>query len=436
MLRRGFQRRGIVSVPKTVFSIIRLPFVLSIFGVSTVAFQVDKWKSDLVSRMVSLKNSTLLLFNSLSWPNLLDSSRKVVVQEQLVLSSDTTSDSTSIQAIQPIQSTPSIPASQDQHLMILTKKLIKVRSLLNSVNLSNDKLSLPSIVVIGSQSSGKSSVLETIVGHEFLPKGQNMVTRRPIELTLINDPESTLDFAEFADLKLGKQYDFNQVSKILTDLNKNVDEKECVSNNVIKLSIHSANVPDLVLVDLPGYIQIASSSQPKNLKDKITDLCNHYIKSSNIILAVCSADVDFANSEALMAARRVDPNGARTIGVVTKLDLVDSELGVSLLKNSEYPLNLGYVGVVCKKSFLKKDVFQDPVYKNGDVDVGHSKLRLKLMHVLESRLAGSMTGLLEAVRSELDDAKYHLKVHYNDKRISAEGYGINKLTKSLKTWIY
>jgi len=54
-------------------------------------------------------------------------------------------------------------------LMHLTKKLIEIRSMLLDIDQS-DALKLPSIVVIGSQSSGKSSVLEAIVGHEFLPK--------------------------------------------------------------------------------------------------------------------------------------------------------------------------------------------------------------------------------------------------------------------------
>jgi dynamin-like GTPase MGM1, mitochondrial len=58
---------------------------------------------------------------------------------------------------------------QQNGLMNLTRKLIEIRSMLLSIDQS-DALKLPSIVVIGSQSSGKSSVLEAIVGHEFLPK--------------------------------------------------------------------------------------------------------------------------------------------------------------------------------------------------------------------------------------------------------------------------
>ncbi|KAI5305493.1 hypothetical protein KEM56_004286 [Ascosphaera pollenicola] len=81
----------------------------------------------------------------------------------------------------------------DGQMMLLTRKMIEIRSLLQKVGQS-DTMTLPSIVVIGSQSSGKSSVLEAIVGHEFLPKGSNMVTRRPIELTLINTPDTDKSF--------------------------------------------------------------------------------------------------------------------------------------------------------------------------------------------------------------------------------------------------
>lgn len=100
---------------------------------------------------------------------------------------------------------------QPNLLMNLTRKLIEIRSILLSID-QTDNLKLPSIVVIGSQSSGKSSVLEAIVGHEFLPKGNNMVTRRPIELTLIHTPDSDKEYGEFPSLSsYGKLEDFGSI---------------------------------------------------------------------------------------------------------------------------------------------------------------------------------------------------------------------------------
>ncbi|KAI7523880.1 hypothetical protein KC331_g18413, partial [Hortaea werneckii] len=192
-------------------------------------------------------------------------------------------------------------AARDDQMMMLTRKMIEIRSLLQTIGQS-ETLTLPSIVVVGSQSSGKSSVLEAIVGHEFLPKGSNMVTRRPIELTLVNTPKAHAEYGEFPALGLGKITDFTQVQKTLTDLNLAVPEKDCISDDPIQLRIHSPNVPDLSLIDLPGYIQVEAFDQPTELKTKIQELCDKYIQAPNVILAISAADVDLANSTALRAS--------------------------------------------------------------------------------------------------------------------------------------
>lgn len=124
-----------------------------------------------------------------------------------------------------------------------------------------------------------------------------MVTRRPIELTLINTPGSRDEYAEFPQLKLGKLFSFSKVQKILADLNLAVSDDECVSPNPIELFIYSPHIPDLSMVDLPGFIQVSTKNQPILLKQKIADLCEKYIQEPNIILAVSAADVDLANSE-------------------------------------------------------------------------------------------------------------------------------------------
>ncbi|KAJ3097868.1 dynamin-like GTPase mgm1 [Phlyctochytrium planicorne] len=328
----------------------------------------------------------------------------------------------------------------DQDLMVLTKKLIEVRNLLKTID-NGANLQLPSIVVIGSQSSGKSSVLEAIVGHEFLPKGSNMVTRRPIELTLVHTADSKEEYGEFPQLGLGKVKDFGHIQKTLTDLNLAVSDTECVSATPIELRIYSPNIPNLTLVDLPGYIQIHNRNQPAVLKEKIAELCENYIREPNIILAVCAADVDLANSEALRASRRVDPNGMRTIGVVTKMDLVEPDRGVSILQNTDYPLNLGYIGVVCKgsaknaKALIRAEdsYFRShPVFDQNQVSTGTPTLRRRLMEVLEDHMGRGMYKIVDAVQLELDDARYQFKVQYNDRKISAESY-VAEAMDSLKT---
>ena len=340
-------------------------------------------------------------------------------------------------------------SAKDDQMMVLTRKMIEIRGILQQVGQSN-ALTLPSIVVIGSQSSGKSSVLEAIVGHEFLPKGSNMVTRRPIELTLINTPEAA-EYGEFPALGLGKITDFSHIQKTLTDLNLAVPTKDCVSDDPIKLSICSPNVPDLSLIDLPGYIQVTGIDQPLELKQKISDLCDKYIQAPNIILAISAADVDLANSAALRASKRVDPRGERTIGVVTKMDLVDATQGANILNDKKYPLRLGYVGVVSRVpqttglfsrgngNIMSAVAKNEKAYfsahplefgPGSELAVGTITLRKKLMHVLENTMATSLQGTTDAIRQELEEATYEYKVQYNDRPLSAESY----LAESLDTF--
>ena len=332
--------------------------------------------------------------------------------------------------------------ARDEQMMLLTKKMIQIRGLLQTVGQS-DNLILPSIVVIGSQSSGKSSVLEAIVGHEFLPKGNNMVTRRPIELTLINTPDAQAEYGEFPTLGLGKVTDFSHIQKTLTDLNLAVPAKDCVSDDPIQLRIYSPNVPDLSLIDLPGYIQVIGSDQPPELKQKIVELCDKYIQQPNVILAISAADVDLANSTSLRASRKVDPRGERTIGVITKMDLVDANRAAGMLTDKKYPLRLGYVGVVCKAPQTTARLFNrgsgsitNAIVKNehayfsshaefgpeSNLDVGTTKLRKKLTRVLEQTMASSLKSTSEAIHQELAEATYEYKVQYNERPLSAETY--------------
>lgn len=280
-----------------------------------------------------------------------------------------------------------------------------------------------------------------------------MVTRRPIELTLIHTPRTAKnpnpeEFAEFPqEPHHGRITDFAFVQRRLTDLNLSVPADEAVSPVPIELRVYSPRVPDLSLVDLPGYVQLASMDQPEELRSKIQDLCNKYISANNIILAVCAADVDLANSPALRASRKVDPLGMRTVGVITKMDLVEPAVGAGILANDRYPLALGYVGVVCKApSEERQRLFNFNTHSNTDVmapvqrherlffednhqlfsqpgmQVGTSTLKKRLMTVLESAMSSSLTTISDAVQNELEEASYQFKVQYNDRSISAESY--------------
>ncbi|KID82984.1 vacuolar sorting protein 1 [Metarhizium guizhouense ARSEF 977] len=231
----------------------------------------------------------------------------------------------------------------------------------------NNPIDLPQIVVVGSQSSGKSSVLENIVGRDFLPRGSGIVTRRPLVLQLINRPAQTNgvkpdeistandkaanadEWGEFLHIPGQKYHDFGKIrEEIARETEAKVGKNAGISAAPINLRIYSPNVLTLTLVDLPGLTKVPVGDQPRDIERQIREMVLKYIGKSNaIILAVTAANIDLANSDGLKLAREVDPEGQRTIGVLTKVDLMDDGTDViDILSNRVIPLRLGYVPVV------------------------------------------------------------------------------------------
>ncbi|KZZ96607.1 vacuolar sorting protein 1 [Moelleriella libera RCEF 2490] len=231
----------------------------------------------------------------------------------------------------------------------------------------NNPIDLPQIVVVGSQSSGKSSVLENIVGRDFLPRGSGIVTRRPLVLQLINRPAQSNgvtaeevstandkaanadEWGEFLHIPGQKYYDFSKIrEEIARETEAKVGKNAGISPAPINLRIYSPNVLTLTLVDLPGLTKVPVGDQPRDIERQIREMVMKYIGKSNaIILAVTAANIDLANSDGLKLAREVDPEGQRTIGVLTKVDLMDEGTDViDILSNRVIPLRLGYVPVV------------------------------------------------------------------------------------------
>ncbi|KAF9434488.1 vacuolar protein sorting-associated protein 1 [Entomortierella beljakovae] len=257
----------------------------------------------------------------------------------------------------------------------LIRTINKLQDAFSTVGVHNP-VDLPQIVVIGSQSSGKSSVLENIVGRDFLPRGSGIVTRRPLVLQLINRSASGADDDEAADgapngakvatpqsatekepeewgeflHQPGVKYtDFNLIrDEIVRDTEAKTGKNAGISPLPINLRIYSPHVLTLTLVDLPGLTKLPVGDQPKDIEKQIRDMIIKYITKPNaIILAVTAANVDLANSDGLRLARDVDPEGARTIGVLTKVDLMDHGTDVvDILAGRVIPLRLGYVPVV------------------------------------------------------------------------------------------
>ncbi|XP_019934657.1 dynamin-1-like protein isoform X4 [Paralichthys olivaceus] len=235
----------------------------------------------------------------------------------------------------------------------------KLQDVFNTVGA--DIIQLPQIVVVGTQSSGKSSVLESLVGRDILPRGTGIVTRRPLILQLVHiDPEDRRktneengidgeEWGKFLHTKNKIYTDFEEIRhEIEAETERISGNNKGISDEPIHLKIFSPHVVNLTLVDLPGITKVPVGDQPKDIEMQIKELIIKYISNPNsIILAVTAANTDMATSEALKVARDVDPDGRRTLAVVTKLDLMDAGTdAMDILMGRVIPVKLGIIGVV------------------------------------------------------------------------------------------
>ncbi|XVE91938.1 hypothetical protein REPUB_Repub01dG0054200 [Reevesia pubescens] len=228
---------------------------------------------------------------------------------------------------------------------------------------------LPSVAVVGGQSSGKSSVLESVVGRDFLPRGSGIVTRRPLVLQL-HKTESGIEYAEFLHAPKKRFTDFAAVRKEIADETDRITGKtKQISNIPIHLSIYSPHVVNLTLIDLPGLTKVAVEGQSDTIVEDIENMVRSYVEKPNsIILAISPANQDIATSDAIKLAREVDPTGERTFGVLTKLDLMDKGTNAAdVLEGRAYRLQHPWVGIVNRS--------QADINKNVDMVVARRKER-------------------------------------------------------------
>ncbi|XP_073178045.1 dynamin-1-like protein isoform X3 [Lepidochelys kempii] len=208
----------------------------------------------------------------------------------------------------------------------------KLQEIFNTVGA--EVIQLPQIVVIGAQSSGKSSVLESIVGRDFLPRGSGIVTRRPLVLQLVNVPsleerqraasgETSTQAEEWATFLHCKHKSFTDFDEIRQEIETETERTT-------------------------GTNKVPVGDQPPDIEGQVREMILSYVSNPNcLILAVTAANTDMATSEALKLARDVDPDGRRTLAVVTKLDLMDAGTdAMDVLMGRVIPVKLGIIGVV------------------------------------------------------------------------------------------
>ncbi|XP_055016154.1 interferon-induced GTP-binding protein Mx-like [Boleophthalmus pectinirostris] len=292
---------------------------------------------------------------------------------------------------------------------------------LRSLGVEQD-LALPAIAVIGDQSSGKSSVLEALSG-VALPRGSGIVTRCPLELKMKRTKEGvkwkgrikygnyTEDISKPAEVE-GK---IRQAQELLAG-------KGCgISHDLISLDIASPDVPDLTLIDLPGIARVAVKGQPENIGEQIKSLISKFItKQETISLVVVPCNVDIATTEALKMAQEVDPEKQRTLGILTKPDLVDKGTErdvVKIVQNKVIPLKKGYMIVKCRgqkdimenmslnkaikieEAFFRDHQIFNSLYYDGCATV--PKLAKKLTLELVEHIKRSLPQLEEQIKKKL-----------------------------------
>ncbi|CAI0469643.1 unnamed protein product [Linum tenue] len=306
---------------------------------------------------------------------------------------------------------------------------------------------LPAIAVVGGQSSGKSSVLESIVGKDFLPRGAGnsgyevqfsswgsvvnvlasnagIVTRRPLVLQL-HKIDETREYAEFMHLPRKRFTDFAVVRQEISDeTDRETGRSKQISTVPIHLSIFSPNVVNLTLVDLPGLTKVAVEGQPESIVQDIENMVRSYIEKPNcIILAISPANQDLATSDAIKISREVDPRGERTFGVLTKIDLMDQGTNaVDILEGRSYKLQFPWIGVVNRSQAdinksvdmiaarrREREYFQSsPEYRHLAQRMGSEHLGTMLSKHLEQVIKSRIPGLQSLINKTIIELEAEL----------------------------
>ncbi|KAK9442708.1 interferon-induced GTP-binding protein Mx [Metarhizium brunneum] len=307
----------------------------------------------------------------------------------------------------------------------------------------NQYVALPEIVVTGDQSAGKSSVLEAISGMSF-PTKDNLCTRFATELILRRSssvgvkisilPAACRPMPEQEKLKRFRPV----VEQGSLELSHVVEQAKLVMgitptskafrNDILRVEISGPSQPHLTMVDLPGLFQAGNSMQSDEDSETVTNIALRYMeRPRSIILAVVSAKSDFALQQVTRLARRLDPEGRRTVGLITKPDTLDEgseseaayirlaqnedvrfKLGWHVLKNRDYKMTLN------KATSQERDDAEREFFSNGHwaaLDpsiVGVKALKPRLSHLLKDEILLQLPNLVKDVETGIRKCKSQL----------------------------
>lgn len=305
-----------------------------------------------------------------------------------------------------------------------------INSIFSETNLASTKpeLSLPRLVVVGTQSSGKSSVLNTIIAMDLLPTGKNMVTRTPLDIRMhklkTQTQEGWIEFGHYEGTEWATEKKFKikvptPTQEEILEIRNYISHKTVqlagegmnISDKAIILKIYSPYVPNLSLTDLPGLTMVAQvdRGQPADIKERIEDLVVSYVKQPRtIVIAVMQSRSDLETDLGLALIKKYDSKGQRTIGVLTKPDLMNYEthVGEYLTGSISKNLMLTY-GYYVVRNRSDKETQEMDIHKGFDMEKaffnGHYEYKKDVYkaRVGSQELTSNLNKILVAAISEL-----------------------------------
>lgn len=311
-------------------------------------------------------------------------------------------------------------------------------------------ISLPQLVVCGDQSAGKSSVLEGITGIPF-PRQDGICTRFPTEIVLRHSnavqsivanirPHSTRSQQVREKLRAYHKdvKDLSELPSIINDVSNLMglrgfvdgDNDNAFASDALRIEISGPTGLHLSVVDLPGLISVSNEEQSDDDVDAVRDMVASYLQNSRIIiLSVLQASNDIANQGIIKLARQFDPDGERTVGIITKPDLINKgtegkiasvaknldniklRLGFFLLKNPS-PTELEQGLDIDMRSRRELQYFSSPPWASQGLDserLGAEKLRAYLQDLLDAHIERELPKVKDDIRKSLEASEKELQ---------------------------